>query len=309
MKNKIIGIFVCTLLIGTVLPAAAYEIDNTNASLNNDYLEISTELCGINYGEYNVILTKDNALEVKHLIDNIEKNLDEKETVEEAVDVFNIIIEKLYGYGLFGELSFKEVQRLVYNWYEKSISTKFLENRNEENQASDASNFLCLIAGKTDKTLFLSRHTSATTVIMMMIDEFKEKLITLTNYVPIVGWTSLILFSLLIGYFELPVYLISAYGYEFSIINPIAVGHLIYFGDYDDNEITPADGWISTFGINGKKSWNNEIIGQISSLPISVAYKRWYSEINPGVAGFTGIKLSIDDEYFYLGSALRVVIE
>jgi len=308
MKTKIIGLFVCMLLIGTVLPVTAY-VDINRTSVNNDFVEVSTEICGIDGREHIVLLTKDNAVKVKLLIENIETRLDGVETREDAANIFYDMIAELYGYGLFSELSLEKVQRLVYDKYGNSISIKVFEENYYENRASDNSNLLCLIAGKTDKTQFLSRHTSATTVMMMLIDEIKEKLITLTTYVPIVGWSSLILFDLLFGYFEIPLYLIWAYGNEFSIMNPIAMGHLIYFGDYNENNITPADGWISTFGLNGKKSWNDGIIGKISSLPISVVYKKWHSEIYPGVASFTGIKLSIDDEYFYLGSALRVSID
>ena len=195
MKKKLIGIFVCMLLIGTALPVtASYDDIISKASVNSDLVEISTEICGLNGGKHTVLLTKEKAEEVELLIDDIEKRLDEIETREEAVKIFYEAIVELYSYGLFSGLSAEKVQRLVYGRYNNLISTKVFENIYNENQASDDSNLLCLIAGMTDKTHFLSRHTSATETMMLIMFEFEEKLFKLTSNYPLIGWSLLILY-------------------------------------------------------------------------------------------------------------------
>ena len=54
-------------------------------------------------------------------------------------------------------------------------------------------------------------------------------------------------------------------------------------------EIIPSQGWVSTLGLYGKKSWTGSFIG--------------------AAAGFTGIKIFRDYfDFFYFGTALGVAL-
>jgi hypothetical protein len=60
----------------------------------------------------------------------------------------------------------------------------------------------------------------------------------------------------------------------------------------------PAQGWISTIGLNGVKKWNQTFHGTID-----------YPVLNAGVIDFLGIKLlGLNGKSTYFGSALWVTI-
>ena len=88
------------------------------------------------------------------------------------------------------------------------------------------------------------------------------------------------------GFFSIYVLLFFA-----SIYIPINVFNWIYYGGigsyYYSPYLTPTDGWLTTFGLNGKKEINGSFIAQ--------------------TFGFTGLKLVMEDrDLFHMGCALFV---
>ena len=79
---------------------------------------------------------------------------------------------------------------------------------------------------------------------------------------------------------------------------------MLYF--YPHWEYYPAEGWVNTVGLNGKKSWTDSFYGQGFWVQIHGVYVGAL-----GVIGFTGLKYGSSRnepgfKSFYFGSALRV---
>ena len=68
-----------------------------------------------------------------------------------------------------------------------------------------------------------------------------------------------------------------------DIVVPFTFGGLLTMGYYDGN-YTPANGYIKTVGLKGKKEWNGNFYGQIYW-----SYPRQKSQELFGIIGFTGI--------------------
>lgn len=61
----------------------------------------------------------------------------------------------------------------------------------------------------------------------------------------------------------------------------------------------PANGWVNTIGLFGKKKWEGRLYGDSISFGIGDTYFT-------GAIGFTGIRFNKESETYYLGSALYV---
>jgi hypothetical protein len=91
------------------------------------------------------------------------------------------------------------------------------------------------------------------------------------------------------------------------------VGACIYFGNYHYNPypnwLSPAQGWISTIGINGKQNISGTFWGQ----KMTSGWQQqddWYMNYTwRGCMGFNGLIIYVgSDSAYYLGSALQVQV-
>ena len=82
------------------------------------------------------------------LCNDIEQQLSEVETREEAEEIFKYAVIKLDKYGLLGDLSIEESQKLVQGNYREGKSLRFLEKELTKNQESEGIpvNVFCLVA-------------------------------------------------------------------------------------------------------------------------------------------------------------------
>ena len=299
--KKCLAVAVILLFIGLAL-APSINANISKASIDSELAEITAEVCGLNGGKHTVQLTKEDAVEVEKLIDDIERRLDRVETREETVEIFNEAVVELDRYGLLGGMSVEQTQKLVTGGYQDSRVMKLLEMLFDNNQATDASNYLCLIIGETTGTrlvglveigcsallytLFVVYFISelAFGLFVPILLEIRSSIIALNNFYqnmtfPIIGGTGII-----------------ALGGKRPSSSP---------GPPLENY--HAEGWVWTQGLNSKKSWNGTFYGSIRSLKSPIyAYQTYYI----GATGFLGIKLTKDDgKQFFLGSALRVGID
>jgi hypothetical protein len=140
--KKLLVVGVIVLFLGF---ACAPSI-NANVSRDSELVEITTEICGLGGGKHTIQLTQEEAEELEQLIEYIEQKLDEVETREEAVEIFNDAVVKLDKYGLLGGLSVKQAQNLITRDFQKNkllpvfknLVSRFLES-------SDFENIFCLI--------------------------------------------------------------------------------------------------------------------------------------------------------------------
>jgi len=145
MKKKI--------LIGSIIAVAIIILSSFSSvvgkvSSDNELVEFDVEFCGLGQ-KHTVKLTQQEAVEVELLFADIEKRLSEVETREEAEEIFKDAVVELDKYGLLGRMKIKQIQRLITRNYTplKDLYRKLLD---------DNSNYLCLIAGKTNDTGFFS---------------------------------------------------------------------------------------------------------------------------------------------------------
>ena len=193
-------------------------------------------------------------------------------------------------YGLLGGLSVKQAQRLVTGRYNNPRVTRLMDILNKKYQGSLAENenWLCLIAGYTNNTVFNGVLSRIMTLLLIVAPE---------------------VYTIIMLFFLMP----------FNAINPINIGSTIGIGYYlwdmvNHEEIPyPANGWVMTLGLLGLKRCNGSMRGCYSEIPLLE------NSCYPGITGFIGLKILLDAQqfglfyvagsYFYMGSALGVKIE
>jgi len=282
---KGIAVVVILLFIGLAFAPSIYANES-----EEELVEVTTEFCGLSGKRNTVQITQRQAKELDALFDEIKLKLDTIESREEAVDIFNEAIVELDKYGLLGGLSVKQAQRLVIGKYQNMRIMKLIGQTFtiDSGNSDGVTNTLCLIAGKSIGWPFAFESILSRLLINMR-------------------WSIFYNFQLF------------GIGVSFlSTLRLISIGNRIGFGGrYLVMEPHPepywedftSEGWIITFDLNGIKSWDGDLYGQLSGPSISFMYIGPY-EYRPGVIGFTGIKISniYSFNQLFLGSALHVDI-
>jgi hypothetical protein len=283
--KKIISVVVILLFIGLAFAPSI------NANVGKEELvEFTTEICGLNGGKQTVKLTQQQADEVEALFNTIREQLNVTESREETEEIFKDAVVELDKYGLLGGLSVKQAQKLVTGGYYTPRILKLIERRFSNYQDGlENVNFLCLLSGRTTYTVFVPFPG-------MLLNRISG-LLMFFNYD--VGLFLLFLIFIF--------YLISLPGAS-RIFNPIpvAIGNGVCFGCYFPDPPKPgiykeAEGWLNSYGILGKKSWE-KIEGQIGDFLL----------FSLGATGFTGLKLTKFNESYksrYLGFALYLNVD
>jgi len=291
--KKSLVCLVIILFIGVIIAPSITSIDisKNKISNNNALVEITLQLCkteGIE--DHKMFITQEQNEQLDRLIVSFKADLNNAETREETIGISNDMVVSLYEIGVLSEdISCKEVQELVTG--ENSISNpNKLKNKNfglDENE-----NALCLIAGKTKKTGAVGLGTilsSLRLIIMAIIYEyfnpsFLGELIDFIYLLRSEFWFFTTLFSYLL---------------PLKLGGFMIYGNIVYVGP-GETYYNPAEGWVYTIGLNGIKTWDGPIYGDIFNIPLG-PFEYYF-----GAIGFTGIKILPFGSGFYLGSALRV---
>ena len=279
VKNGLVLVVIFLFVGVAVQPSIA---DVSIESDNSELVEITIQICnGNGANDHTVMLTQEQAEELEKIINRTKTKLDAAETMEETSVIFNETVFSLYEFGVLPDgMSIEDAKRLVNGKEQNQRIANKLErwfSRNQEKKET-VENFLCLIAGHTNKTYFTGPLSIPLIILYIII-----AIIDVNIDMPLV--------------LNLP--FVFLYGLSFLTwqFNPLAFGHMISFGEVEDGTpwfppiSIPAKGWIYTIGLNGIKNWNS-FIGR--------------------VLGFTGIKIclslrtSIYQTHFYLGAALMV---
>jgi len=291
-KGFVLGIFV--LFVGIAVQPGIIAADSIKSD-NSEMVEITIQICkGDEAEDHNVILSQKQAEELESLINRTKAKLDAVETLEETSAIFNDAVVSLYELGVLPEgMSIEEAKRLVNGMDQNPNVINKLEQwffRNQE-KIETFDNFLCLIAGHTDRTFFIGPSlipslflTIITAVSIELLDIllsilFISGLFNSSFFNPIqINW--FILFMLFGG--------LNLLTWQFI---PLAIGHIIKLGGKGGFGMQiPAEGWINTIGLKGIKIWN-EFYG-------------W-------ILGFIGIKICFsfkeDWTQFYMGATLMLI--
>lgn len=307
-KQLVIGVILLFIGVG-IAPSITANIENISSIHTSDsddeLIEYTVELFGIKgIRNHTVMLTKQQSKELDALFDYIKDKIETAKTREEAEEIFNEAIIELNKYGLLGDLSIKQVQKLVIGRYKASRTTKILEKIYTNIVESDScKNYICLVAGDSDYSFFYG--LLATIRIIMAYVILPSIYLYLPYIIPFLvpllkklgfDWYDIDFWEHLLG----------------SIIDnwPVHIGGGVTFGrsviDWWSGIYYnyPANGWVKTFGLFLKKSLEGQFYGQISTISLSGDDLREYL----GIAGFFGIKIteynSLDS--FFLGFALQV---
>ena len=299
IKNGlVVGVILLFIIVAVQPSIATVQLEKIDV----EYVEITTEICGLAGKNHTVQLTKEEAVKIEVLFDSIRERLNNTETREEAEKIFKEAVVELDKYGLLGGLSVKQAQRLVTGGYQSSRFMKALEKLYGKNKESldNYENSLCLIAGKTTTTMVIGPSTIFRVLLMLPLYLMSCFTVIGCEYLKLLGLARLSDFLFYVGSF---VYLFFyASGFPFAELG----GFIIFGYEYElpmfHWNYYPAKGWLWTLGSSGIRNWIGEFYGQLYNSYI-------------GVSGFTGLRIggSIFSliggvDTYYLGSALRVKI-
>jgi hypothetical protein len=273
MKRKCLAVGIILLFIGVTI-APSINTGVVTASQEDDLVEVTTQACGIKgYGDTTVKLTREQYNNLEQYLVDFRARLNQTSTRGEAVPIFKEAVVELDTYGLLP----KGLR------VEKAMN-QFLMNSDE--------NYFSFIAGATTNTLILGPipltcvFTGYIGALMFIagINSMPPLLMTMG-----IG-ALMLLSSLIIGllFYSLP-------GTPFSMIRIGTVA--LHLGDPEaPSEYIPSEGWISSFGLTSKKTWVGPFYGDMAGSAFI------------GVAGFTGLKIALLNDCFYLGSAMKISI-
>ncbi|HUS98916.1 MAG TPA: hypothetical protein VMY59_01175 [Candidatus Thermoplasmatota archaeon] len=283
--RKVLVISVILLFIGVaVAPSINQSIVKAS---NDDLVEVTTQACGIKgYRDTTVKLTREQYQNLEQYLVDFRARLNQTSTREEAVPIFKEAVVELDKYGLLPKgMSVEKAQKLVsqqnQNDYLTKLQKRYLKNRILLNSNE---NYFSFIAGATTNTLILG--PIPLTCILTGLIGFILLASASTTVKGIIG--ALMFYSSL--YIGLLFYFLP--GILFSVIR---IGATTLNFDPDvPSEYLPSEGWISSFGITGKKTWVGPFYGNMVGPGLI------------GVVGFTGLKIALLNDCFYLGSAIKI---
>ena len=285
--KKLLVVGVIVLFLGLAI-APSINANISKTSLDDELVEITTEICGLDGGKHTVRLTKEEAEEVKQLIDDIQSRLDEVETREETVEIFNEAIIELDKYGLLGGLSVKQAQRLITGRFHNLFEINLLKGMPSRYLIDNMANAFCLIMGEHQNIIDMR----------FLVNNIITFLINLILSIEEIIGTRLMLEYILSG-------LVAIWWIKFfrSLIHDFDIGTSIYFPKQ-------TEGNILSIGILGKKTMSGRITGGFKE-PIFASFGDGSHYL--GIIGFTGLQIRIWDwyemnfiEHKFLGSALFV---
>jgi len=323
MNKKILATSIVILFIGLALAPSIHANTNKEA-LGGELVEITTEVCGINGQKHTVQLTQQEADELDALFDSIKARLDNTESRDEAVEIFNEAIVELDKYGLLGGLSVKQAQKLVTGPYQNPRAMDILDKLDNRylKTLDENENRFCLIAGKTDVTTIVGIFKLiGTSIAFLYIVFFITLALPLWILMGILEDQYPLIYDIVSSILDRPImsvlqeiFIIRQFLRIFLLQNvPWEIFGSISFGWKECLAPNiPSSGWVWTRGLNGIKTWNGSFYGRIKKVErLYFASHDFYI----GVLGFTGLKISTDmlfplspGKVFYLGGAARVKI-
>lgn len=296
---------------------------------------------------YEVQLTKEQAQSLHDLITHVKQKIDECNYREDALPVLRNAVSSLRELGVLrNDMSVDKAQALVtrkddsylkqelslffedainildaHNILPAKVSSEDAEQISKNavdvlfdetqdipalNNAGNR-NLMCFVTGETTETcsagaLYYGHYSLLISTIVLLF--------------PFLVIAGILPFGLLYGALNLLIVLLYASlvgNAYYSNLNPVPLGHVIGIGrtfelpgECVDHH--PAKGWVKTVGLNGNKTYEGKLYGQIPLTRIAGQPLDYYY---PGVLGFTGIKIRNEynsDKQFYMGTALMTNI-
>jgi hypothetical protein len=314
-KPLILGVIV--LFIGVaVQPAFAINIKSSNDLIlkneleKNDLVEYIIQIVRTDeIIEHKVFLTEEEVKNLESLFEKIKTDLNNSESREETIQIYNDAAEFLRNFKLLPEdVSVDEIKQLI------TGSNRDLDKIRFKNEMGDGfENRLCFVTGKSSKTfsfgpilLFSLFYFIPIFSIIAILNDIVS-LFNISRF-PIFEKIYNAFVKIFIGIsIELPLILVLS---SILCVIPVSLGSIMTFGTHHSLPPWyyydyPSEGWIDTRGLNGKQSYNGNFYGQLGRIPVILA--GYYI----GITGFTGINIldTKNNKVFYIGFALNVKID
>lgn len=292
------------LIILHVLGVAFTSIPGQKAcTISNQgaLVEVTTHIHDVNNDSLSSIrVTPQESEEIQRIFDDLKNQLSTADILEETHRIFNDTIDALARQGLLpDDISIQKIKKLATSasHYSKlapltqHINKRFQGNSNE----GVMQNFFCSIAGNTSNTHTAKLAKRIALRLNAIIDHSTGNVV-LAN----------IATALWIVFHQ-----ISKITQTIVRQNGSHGGVCMYFGNYHyypyPNWLQPAEGWISTNGINGKQNISGSFWGQTMTGGWQ-PQADWYMNYTwRGCLGFTGLITYVgEDSAYFLGSALQV---
>jgi hypothetical protein len=300
LPSKGVAVGVVLVFIGVAI-APSIHFTIVKASDDNELVEVTTQVCSVHRDiDHTIHLTKQQVREVQRVFDTLKNRMSTAESMDETRRIFNDTIVVLSRYNLLPNgMSIEQTKRLVTGAGQnqkvvtllQKISTKFQANSKE----GALQNSFCLIAGNTSNTHFAKPITK---IAMRLFDNMDYNT---ENHIIVV--ISTVLWIVLNPFTTISQMMLKLQGNHYGVS--------IFFGNFHyypyPNWLYPAQGWLSTNGINGIQNISGSFWGQ----KITSGWQPqddWYMNYTwRGCVGFTGFITHFgSDSAYYLGSALHV---
>ncbi len=300
MKQRIIcktlAVAVIILFLGLAIQPSVATVQPE--SIDTEYFDVTTEFIGLGK-EQTVQLTKQQLDELDALFESIREQLNNTESKEEIIQIYNNAIKRLDSIGLLDDLSSKQAQKLATGIYQNQKIKNLIAERNHRTLG----NRYCFTVGNTNYHYFISLGSQLINYELYSIIASFYQWIDDNFYLILPSITKLILlpFALIMELMDFASFLFS------NFIRPLSIGNIICFGAYLQSGYggtiwEPSRGWVYTNGVDGVKKWDGALWGNLPMEPYFIKLYLW--DTYPGISGFTGIKIG----NFFMGYAQRVEI-
>jgi hypothetical protein len=321
MIRKCLAVGIILLFVGVTI-APTINSNTVKASTDNDTVEVTTQACGIQgYGNITVKLTREQYNDLEQYLIEFRARLNQTTTREEAVPIFKEAVTVLNKYGLLPkETSVEQAQKLVTGKSPYIGNKQLMEKPSSINllNTSNNSNYLCLVCGTINGTYFDEvysirpvLHLMNNFFYLLFLTGFADKIFNLLNNNSLTLLSKI--YSHIMGIILFLLVDILMTGAFVMSLNPINIMSTVTLGTYRTMGYyplySPAYGWVMTFGVNGKRIFQNQPLwGNLPVIPILNPFGSAY--LYPGMIDFTGINIRFSQKEinYYLGSALWVKI-
>jgi hypothetical protein len=247
---------------------------------------------------HTVMLTRGQIVELENLIDDFEIKIDNADNRLETEAIYKDTVVSLNDYGILPDgMSVEKAQRLITGKEHNPVVVSLFErwyNRNHKSMGHNE-NVLCFIGGYSSNSVPVRGIFTIITPIWNFLVKTFNKLGKIGPIFEEIFHEILISSMIMLN--------------ELMALQPFGIGFELLFGDELNSEYTPSHVEINTLGLNGKKTFNGEMYGQLPLPPFILPYHTSLYCF-PGAIGFTGIKILDITHYsniiVYLGSALWV---
>jgi len=299
--SKSVTFGVILLTIGaSIIPCITRCI--VTASDPNNRIQVTAQVYEDHgFKDITVQLTKDQYRDLEQYLIHFRSQLNQTTTREAAVPLFKEAVRQLNKYTLLPrETSIERINNLMVANTKDVQHTTMLRSTSRISDFLNQTNAFCLIAGETTMNTrffgFLERGCSGLCWILYYLTLLARRN---DNDTALLNTTLTFVKSL-----RNMIYTINA--------KRIIGTGMITFGNSHPATIPPpyrydpAQGWITSLGLLGKKSWNGTFFGRLLLMaPFNSDSYVFY----PGAVGFVGIKLNLRDGTFFLGSSALVSIK